>query len=79
MKNPCKQCLVKPMCKQSCDNLEQYLNIVIKDRFFDRDGMISAIAAWYKEGFVDLNEESFKWKIIKRMVPKGEHIKNESL
>ncbi len=65
MINPCKQCIINPMCQQYCDDLKQYLNKVLTGEYFDRYNMMSVLAFWYREGIVELYSNDTQWRISK--------------
>ena len=68
--NPCNQCIVSPICRSSCEELQKYLNKVLAGRFYDRDGMVEIISTWVRQGIAELYNNDTRWRIKTNSISK---------
>jgi len=59
--NPCKLCIIGPICKEPCNELVEYLKTNIIDDDCTGDGFFSSLARSIKRGDVILHDNDTNW------------------
>ncbi len=64
MGNPCKECIVKSMCEESCNAFEKYVRDNVEIGTIGND-LISHLCNRIKEGVCELydNDRGWRWKV----------------
>ena len=62
MKNPCKECIVSPMCMEGCDKLIKHLKESFSSKFYDKQAL-SVVSSWVRRGVAELYNDDTKWRV----------------